>query len=86
MKQCFYGMSLPLRERGLKSRFGRDRSGDRASLPLRERGLKFLMLALHSSEKLSLPLRERGLKSFLMMPFALRLNVAPPAGAWIEIH
>ena len=57
-----------------------------SSLPLRERGLKFLCLAVVQSPTLSLPLRERGLKFCILQTFYWREQVAPLAGAWIEIR
>ena len=56
-----------------------------SSLPLRERGLKYLVSLLSILRLLSLPLRERGLKLFVKSQYYLALNVAPLAGAWIEI-
>ena len=35
---------------------------------------------------MSLPSRERGLKFGILVPVHQLLNVAPLAGAWIEIH
>ena len=56
-----------------------------ASLPSRERGLKYFEMAPCEPEALSLPSRERGLKSGKMRIGSLRENVAPFAGAWIEM-
>ena len=56
-------MSLPSRERGLKSNIGWQIKGARRSLPSRERGLKFPDQRKKSAHS----------------------NVAPLAGAWIEI-
>ena len=55
------------------------------SLPSRERGLKYPSIYISKNYFLSLPSRERGLK--YNMEFDLRKiwDVAPFAGAWIEI-
>ena len=56
------------------------------SLPLRERGLKFIKDAgICGTVIQSLPLRERGLKSVKSVLWAFPEQVAPLAGAWIEI-
>ena len=59
---CEILLSLPLRERGLKSHVLFLISDDILSLPLRERGLKFTTAYKDDIERESLPLRERGLK------------------------
>ena len=56
------------------------------SLPSRERGLKYpsgLQVPVHL---LSLPSRERGLKLEAEKDYILAFDVAPLAGAWIEIY
>ena len=79
-------MSLPSRERGLKSCQFSMSLNLRESLPSRERGLKFIMPVLFfETEILSLPSRERGLKSSFAAISTPSLDVAPFAGAWIEI-
>ena len=55
------------------------------SLPSRERGLKFNILFNNILESQSLPSRERGLKSDNGKSLEERRQVAPLAGAWIEI-
>ena len=55
------------------------------SLPLRERGLKYLLLDVLSGVNRSLPSRERGLKFDEQTGFLGVLDVAPFAGAWIEM-
>ena len=56
-----------------------------ASLPSRERGLKFVSFYFMRTQILSLPSRERGLKfDELCQQYDLD-EVAPLAGAWIEI-
>ena len=55
------------------------------SLPSRERGLKCEQSKEGENVHWSLPSRERGLKSLMMEPVIWRQNVAPLAGAWIEI-
>ena len=55
------------------------------SLPSRERGLKFQIDRLHNMLDLSLPSRERGLKFSATGADAVIYDVAPFAGAWIEI-
>ena len=57
-----------------------------ASLPSRERGLKFAPFGNTTSMNESLPSRERGLKSLLIKTAHGRKEVAPFAGAWIEIY
>ena len=57
-------MSLPSRERGLKSRLPGLSHLYALSLPSRERGLKSLTVPLTDGPSRSLPSRERGLKSF----------------------
>ena len=55
------------------------------SLPSRERGLKYRWMCRKKSIKKSLPSRERGLKLTQLFFHFVRLQVAPLAGAWIEI-
>ena len=55
------------------------------SLPSRERGLKFQRVDDGEAESKSLPSRERGLKSALSAVYRGYLQVAPLAGARIEI-
>ena len=55
-------VSLPSRERGLKSFDERGARGLFESLPSRERGLKFFMTPEVHAAIESLPSRERGLK------------------------
>ena len=82
---CIILLSLPSRERGLKSEYLTVQGRYLQSLPSRERGLKLLLMYQLQIQVLSLPSRERGLKS-LLTPFkALATPVAPFAGAWIEI-
>ena len=52
---------------------------------MRERGLKFCVCAGMSSGFVSLPLRERGLKYTFGRACLVISEVAPLAGAWIEI-
>ena len=55
-------MSLPARERELKSKQFNKKNKRVKSLPARERELKFLSLLPFLQEQLSLPARERELK------------------------
>ena len=55
------------------------------SLPSRERGLKSRLPGLSHLYALSLPSRERGLKLVYCRQRFVIINVAPLAGAWIEI-
>ena len=77
--------SLPLRERGLKLSTLLRILLISSSLPLRERGLKSSFYGLPKPEPESLPLRERGLKSLQYICSYQTSDVAPLAGAWIEI-
>ena len=77
VKKGYFTLSLPSRERGLKSI---DLDGQEAtiqSLPSRERGLKFCFLRIESElGSKSLPSRERGLKfvaGILLFEFLLSL-------------
>ena len=56
------------------------------SLPSRERGLKSRLPGLSHLYALSLPSRERGLKLVYCRQRFVIINVAPLAGAWIEIN
>ena len=58
----------------------------RLSLPSRERGLKFVSSHIGARYTESLPSRERGLKSTNAQRLKLLNEVAPFAGAWIEIR
>ena len=60
-------------------------NGGLQSLPSRERGLKSIIYSSHRKIITSLPSRERGLKFLWRCPAGWRWNVAPFAGAWIEI-
>ena len=55
------------------------------SLPSRERGLKYYPAAVQTTGCKSLPSRERGLKFRDGLADVCRTDVAPFAGAWIEI-
>ena len=55
------------------------------SLPSRERGLKFVIICWDYMPPLSLPSRERGLKFVRLGVDDEFVEVAPFAGAWIEI-
>ena len=55
------------------------------SLPSRERGLKCHDQSVQQFAAVSLPSRERGLKSCILEQLEKEKNVAPLAGAWIEI-
>ena len=59
--------------------------GRKPSLPSRERGLKLYMNYLCEVGKMSLPSRERGLKWNNYRKNLSQPDVAPFAGAWIEI-
>ena len=79
-------MSLPSRERGLKSTFLFLDASCGMSLPSRERGLKYYSSCTILCRRRSLPSRERGLKSNHRIADLEELaRVAPFAGAWIEI-
>ena len=77
--------SLPSRERGLKSVADISTNFHQSSLPSRERGLKFRYLYRLPCPCVSLPSRERGLKFKGRSLVGRQLQVAPFAGAWIEI-
>ena len=77
--------SLPSRERGLKFLRRTVNLGYAVSLPSRERGLKYCFVVYLGEHKLSLPSRERGLKYLQTQTVIGCSNVAPFAGAWIEI-
>ncbi len=77
--------SLPSRERGLKSHILLCSPAACLSLPSRERGLKFENLYPDGMNETSLPSRERGLKWDLLGSIYHGCDVAPFAGAWIEI-
>ena len=55
------------------------------SLPTRERGLKCPQIGVQCELVKSLPTRERGLKSVVSVLDTSETQVAPYAGAWIEI-
>ena len=78
-------MSLPSRERGLKSVKDKEGVTTIESLPSRERGLKCVCDRNRTDQLPSLPSRERGLKSAWSIADMCRNSVAPFAGAWIEI-
>ena len=82
---CIILLSLPSRERGLKSFFDYSNDLTSRSLPSRERGLKLFYHYNNRQFHQSLPSRERGLKSYVIAAFTARAFVAPFAGAWIEI-
>ena len=78
--------SLPSRERGLKLHPAAPQERIlQLSLPSRERGLKSAFCASITSRNPSLPSRERGLKSHKKHLHMIQGDVAPFAGAWIEI-
>jgi len=54
------------------------------SHPLRVRGLKQEVLDVTWNTIASHPLRVRGLKPLLGLNVSIAMEVAPPAGAWIE--
>jgi hypothetical protein len=56
------------------------------SLPMRERGLKSISNFGYLTGYKSLPMRERGLKSPEEVYRQYIPDVAPHAGAWIEIY
>ena len=74
-----------MRERGLKYRVGAEGNRRHLSLPVRERGLKYVARFDIHSVVGSLPVRERGLKSPMITSTRGRVEVAPCAGAWVEI-
>ena len=55
------------------------------SLHSRERGLKYKKLHLHRPNRPSLHSRERGLKLMEWVYDRTQADVAPLAGAWIEM-
>ena len=77
--------SLPSRERGLKYEFLKIDFCATVSLPSRERGLKYRGNRDRRGGHRSLPSRERGLKFDEQTGFLGVLDVAPFAGAWIEM-
>ena len=62
IKIMIYHLSLPSRERGLKSDNFASPDANVGSLPSRERGLKFIVYGMKKDLTQSLPSRERGLK------------------------
>ena len=76
--------SRPLRARGLKPVLSVGRLSATLSRPLRARGLKRVSHFLHGTQWVSRPLRARGLKLADRLKTGRYLEVAPPAGAWIE--
>ena len=56
-----------------------------SSLPMRERGLKLCRRGQGEAAHRSLPMRERGLKFVIDVHHEQVAEVAPHAGAWIEI-
>ena len=80
-----YVMSLPLRERGLKSAAVLPVLRPAPVAPLAGAWIEIGFRCGSRCEKRSLPLRERGLKSELHKDGAYHFHVAPLAGAWIEI-
>ena len=78
-------LSLPVRERGLKYLQPAERKRNPPSLPVRERGLKYDAEKEHFRRPKSLPVREHGLKYFRGVVATLTEEVAPCAGAWVEI-
>ena len=80
-------LSLPMRERGLKSDLDPEPRQVLESLPMRERGLKCVSEVWYDALAGSLPMRERGLKFDGMNLLKNQAEtVAPHAGAWIEIY
>ena len=77
--------SLPSRERGLKFDIVKPFLMFHVSLPSRERGLKSWLTIHESYDAESLPSRERGLKLGDYNNDMNIIDVAPFAGAWIEI-
>ena len=60
--------------------------GVKSSLPSRERGLKYQTGSYSFRGLLSLPSRERGLKYICQLLICYCTEVAPFAGAWIEMY
>ena len=77
--------SLPSRERGLKCQCIKRCGVHEVSLPSRERGLKCTQGKGVNNLWASLPSRERGLKYPMFSTELHVTDVAPFAGAWIEI-
>ena len=78
-------MSLPSRERGLKSRRSGAATCAAVSLPSRERGLKFVPME-DSAGRLVAPFAGAWIEIISSRPLtATGTSVAPFAGAWIEI-
>ena len=78
-------MSLPSRERGLKSEWLRITNIFSSSLPSRERGLKFKDKPFLHRDYAVAPFAGAWIE---IISFCLKMagsNVAPFAGAWIEI-
>ena len=82
---CIILLSLPSRERGLKSYNLTCFHVQHLSLPSRERGLKSWVVSQFAISGVSLPSRERGLKYSHEEFTTKEQRVAPFAGAWIEI-
>ena len=78
--------SLPTRERGLKCLGIVTNPYLLMSLPTRERGLKCTAITIDGHIIGSLPTRERGLKFGKLHVVVQTGQVAPHAGAWIEIY
>ena len=78
-------MSLPSRERGLKSLLPVRPTQQRRSLPSRERGLKSLLIEAKCQNLFVAPLAGAWIEIPPDSNTAIMSYVAPLAGAWIEI-
>ena len=78
-------MSLPVRERGLKSKCSEQYISIFYVAPRAGAWIEISSTSHLTCISQSLPVRERGLKSYLLSLLPVTEIVAPRAGAWIEI-
>ena len=78
-------MSLPSRERGLKSYEQVVIQRFKGVAPFAGAWIEIMYRMIQKSSATSLPSRERGLKFMYVMADTITKPVAPFAGAWIEI-
>ena len=78
-------LSLPSRERGLKSAYIEDEEIVEEVAPFAGAWIEISTLEPQHPLSVSLPSRERGLKYYTIYKASVRVGVAPFAGAWIEI-
>ena len=86
VKAKWITLSLPSRERGLKSNLYNVELPNGEVAPLAGAWIEILHGCINRHRRLSLPSRERGLKFPVNVELVGKSDVAPLAGAWIEIH